>query len=214
MYKNIIWDVDGTLFDTYPAIAAAFVAAMKDLGKDVPPGMVFDRAKISLSHCLAFLSGEYHVNPEDIDRAFDQHYNLVRPEAQPPFPGVKEVCEYIAGIGGRNVIVTHRGREGTEELLAAHGLSHLFAGAVTRDDGYPRKPDPAAFDAALSIYGLSKEETLTVGDREIDIQAGQAAGVSACLFGGDPGEVSPDLYIRSYDELFHFLREQAGPPKD
>lgn len=205
MFKNIIWDVDGTLFDTYPAIAAAFVAAMKDLGKDVPRDHVFDMAKISLSQCVAYLSGEYHVNPEDIDRAFDRHYDLVRPDDQPPFPGVKSVCEYITRIGGRNVIVTHRGREGMEELLVTHGMSHPFAGAITRDDGYPRKPDPAAFNAALQIYDLLKDETLTVGDRGIDIQAGQAAGIFACLFDGEAGEVMPDLKIAGYDELLRFL---------
>jgi phosphoglycolate phosphatase-like HAD superfamily hydrolase len=34
MFRNIIWDVDGTLFDTYPAIAKAFQVALNDLGKD------------------------------------------------------------------------------------------------------------------------------------------------------------------------------------
>ena len=210
MFKNIIWDVDGTLFDTYPAIASAYVAAMKDLGKEVPAGRVFDMAKISLNFCVASLSAEYQVNPEDIDRAFDQHYDRVRPEDQPPFPGVKEICEYITVIGGRNVIVTHRGRDGLEELLTAYSMSHLFAGSVTRDDGYPRKPDPAAFDAALRMHALSTAETLTVGDRGIDIQAGQKAGVFTCLFGGGSGEVKPDLVISSYDELLRFLREQAA----
>ncbi len=210
MFKNIIWDVDGTLFDTYPAIAAAYVAAMKELGKEVPRDRVFDMAKISLSHCVAFLSGEYHLDPEDIDRAFDQHYDRVRPEDQPPFPGVVDVCEFILSKGGRNVIVTHRGRDGLEELLTAYSMSQLFAGSVTRDDGYPRKPDPAAFDAALRIHALSTAETLTVGDRGIDIQAGQKAGVFTCLFGGGSGEVKPDLEISSYDELHRFLREQAA----
>ena len=205
MFKNIIWDVDGTLFDTYPAIAAAYVAAMKDLEIEVPRDHVFDMAKISLSHCVASLSAEYQVDPEDIDRAFDLHYDRVRPEDQPPFPGVVDVCEFILRKGGRNVIVTHRGRDGLEELLTAYSMSHLFTGSVTRDDGYPRKPDPAAFNAALRMFDIATAETLTVGDRGIDIEAGQAAGVFTCLFGGGSGDVEPDLRISGYDELLRFL---------
>ena len=49
MFRNIIWDVDGTLFDTYPAIAKAFRAALNDAGKDAALDWIEELAKISLS---------------------------------------------------------------------------------------------------------------------------------------------------------------------
>jgi phosphoglycolate phosphatase-like HAD superfamily hydrolase len=93
-------------------------------------------------------------------------------------------------------------------LLAVHDMAHFFAGSITGDDGYARKPDPAAFVAALEMYGLPRGETMTVGDRVIDIMAGRAAGVLTCLFGAPRKDVVPDLTIGDYGELLKFLLAQ------
>jgi phosphoglycolate phosphatase-like HAD superfamily hydrolase len=167
MIRNIIWDVDGTLFDTYPSIAKAIKAAFNDLRQDAPLDWIENLAKVSLSHCGAVLADKCRLGPDDIDRAFEKRYASVTAEECPPFPGVIELCRYINSIEGKNVIVTHRGRKGTLELLATHNMSEYFAGCLTRDDGYPRKPDPAIFEAAIATYQLKRDETLTVGDREI-----------------------------------------------
>jgi HAD superfamily hydrolase (TIGR01509 family) len=205
MFQNIIWDVDGTLFDTYPAIAKAFRAALNDLGKDAALDQIEELARKSLSHCVATLAEKCQLDEEDIDLAFAEHYDHTRPQEQPPFPGVIDICEYICSIGGKNVIVTHRGREGTNELLAAYNMAQYFAGCLARDDGYPKKPHPAAFEAILKTHNLQREETMAVGDRDIDIQAGQAAGIFTCLFGLEVDGVAADLTINSFDELFHYI---------
>ena len=119
---------------------------------------------------------------------------------------VLEVCRYICAIGGKNIIVTHRGLKGTLELLAAHNMTDYFAGCLTRDDGYPRKPDPAIFEAAIAKYHLKPEETLTVGDREIDIAAGQAAGILSCFYGTTSENVKADLVISNFEDLYRFLK--------
>ena len=210
MLKNIIWDVDGTLFDTYPAIAGAFREALRTPGKDPAPGRVLALAKQSLSHCLTTLAAEHHLKEEELGQAFDSHYDTVPYADQPPFPGVREVCEYIRSIGGKNVIVTHRGHRGTVGLLETHGMAPFFTGWITYEDGHPRKPDPAAFAAAMEVHGLPPGETLTVGDREIDIQAGHAAGIRACLFHGEDPRTEADLTIREFDELLQYLRTENG----
>jgi len=115
------------------------------------------------------------------------------------------LCRLVCAGGGKNAIVTHRGRRSTLELLAVHGMAGYFAGCISGDDGYPRKPDPAAFIAALTAYELKPEEPLTVGDRNIDILAGQAAGLFSCLYGAEPGDVRPDLAIGHLDELCRYL---------
>lgn len=205
MFRNIIWDVDGTLFDTYPAIAHAFQAALQDLGNDASLDWIEKLSRISLIHCVKTLADQYRLNEEDLAQAFEKHYNHVQPEEQPPFPGVIRVCEHISSIGGKNVIVTHRSYQGTHELLAAHDMTGYFAGCLARDDGYPKKPHPAAFEAILELYKLPREETLTVGDRDIDILAGQAARIFTCLFGHEVEGVAADLTINSFDELYRFL---------
>jgi HAD superfamily hydrolase (TIGR01549 family) len=121
---------------------------------------------------------------------------------------VVEICDYICSINGKNVIVTHRGREGTVELLSTHGMIDKFADCIVRDDGYPRKPDPAVFIAALERNDLEREETINVGDREIDIVAGQSAGVFSCLYGSKTGSVRPDLVAGNFDDLYQFILDR------
>jgi phosphoglycolate phosphatase-like HAD superfamily hydrolase len=57
MIRNIIWDVDGTLFDTYPAIAQAFKAALNDLGADASLDWIEGLARKSLGRCASTLAG-------------------------------------------------------------------------------------------------------------------------------------------------------------
>lgn len=205
MFRNIIWDVDGTLFDTYPAIARAFQAALNDLGEDASLDWIESLAKISLSHCVTTLANQCQLDEKDIGQAFGAHYDHTPPAEQPPIPGVIPVCEYICSLGGINVIVTHRGRDGTNELLAANKMTHYFTGCLARDDGYPKKPHPAAFEALLKAHDLRREETMAVGDRDIDVLAGRAAGIFTCLFGLKTDNAAADLTIDSFDELYHYL---------
>ena len=209
MFRNIVWDVDGTLFDTYPAIAKAFQVALNDLGKDAPLDWIEGLAKTSLSYCVTTLANQCQLSEEDIGQAFGEHYDRTPPEEQPPFPGVITVCEYICTLGGKNVIVTHRGHKSTKELLAANKMTHYFAGCLAQDDGYPKKPHPAAFEVMLKTHNLQREETMAVGDRDIDVLAGQAAGIFTCLFGLKIDGVVADLTIGSFGELYRYLMSRS-----
>ncbi len=201
-FRNIIWDVDGTLFDTYPAMAAAMQAALAEFGVAAPRDRLEALARVSMDHCIAAVSEASDLDPEAVLEAFIRHYARTRPEDQPPFPGVRAVC----AAGGQNAIVTHRRRASTAALLAVHDMAPFFTGSITHDDGYARKPDPAAFVAAFELCGLPRAETMTIGDREIDILGGQAAGLFACLFGTPSDGLAPDLVIARFDELLPYLK--------
>ena len=153
---------------------------------------------------------DHGLDQEALESAFGRAYDSTNPSEQPPFSGVREVCQRIVRSGGRNVIVTHRGPRGTAELLAAADLAPLFCDCITHADGFPRKPDPAAFNAVIDRNGLRRDETLAIGDRDVDVQAGRAAGVVACLFGsGDPAG-DADLVIADFGELLRRLEAPDG----
>lgn len=210
MIGSIIWDVDGTLFDTYPAIAKSYHQAVTDLGGDVPLDWIMQAARVTMSHCVALLSERCQLDKAELVRKSDIYYEQIPFEEQPPFPGVVEICRYIRSNGGKNLIVTHRGRRSVDGLLAAHNMTDLFSGCITRDDGYPRKPDPAAFTATVNLHQLDLSETINVGDREIDILAGQGAGIFSCLFEAGEVETAADLVVSSYMELLSRLPELDG----
>ena len=83
MFRNIIWDVDGTLFDTYPAIARAFQVALNDLGKDASLEWIEGLAKTSLSYCVTALAYQCQLREEDIEQAFGEHDDRSPPGEQP-----------------------------------------------------------------------------------------------------------------------------------
>jgi phosphoglycolate phosphatase-like HAD superfamily hydrolase len=210
MIRNLIWDVDGTLFDTYPGIARAFLAAITALGKSMPLGRIESLAKIELGYCGSVLAGELNLELDDIMLGFSQSSETIPVEEEKPFAGVLQVCEYILSSGGFNGIITHRGRESTTQLLEAHNLAGYFSDILTRNDGFARKPSPAAFNAMIKKNNFLLEETLTIGDREIDILAGKAAGIQTCLFGTERTKIIPDIAVTDYGQLLDFLQATNG----
>ena len=205
MYRNLIWDLDGTLFDTYPAIVGAYQAAVRELGCEADGDWLMMLAKKSLSYCSTTLAATFQLDPASIDHAFGMHYARVTPEQQPPLPGVIELCRHVCNLGGRNVIVTHRGRVSSLALPTAHRMTGYFAGTITSDDGYPRKPDPTSMNAALALFKLDPSETLAVGDREIDVAAGKAAGLDSCLYSASMEDTAANYQVRDYGELYRYL---------
>jgi phosphoglycolate phosphatase-like HAD superfamily hydrolase len=199
--RHLIWDLDGTLFDTYPVITKALGAALGELGATVPLERIESLTKKSMSHCASTLAGEFQIDLEDLMQRFEEIYRSAPVGEQPPFPGATEICEYICSLGGTNVIVTHRMRESTMRLLRAHRMLSCFADILAGDDGYPRKPDPAMFEAVIGRHRLECEEILAIGDRDIDVLAGRAAGVRTCLYRAGSSEVKSDYQISNYAEL-------------
>lgn len=205
MIRNIIWDVDGTLFDTYPAFARAFHLAVNELGQNVPLDWITAQARVSMEFCVRALAERCHLEEDAIGERFDFQYGNITPQEQPPFDGVIEICRFIVIQGGKNLIITHRHSAGLISLLDTFNMRQYFSGWTTADDDYPRKPDPAAFVATLKNHQLVLAETLAVGDRDIDILAGQAAGLPACLFGEPLPSCQPELVFQQFKQLQEWL---------
>jgi phosphoglycolate phosphatase-like HAD superfamily hydrolase len=209
MIRDLIWDLDGTLFDTYPAISAAFQAALRRLGADAPTEEIMPLARVSFGHCAEQLSARTGLPAGEILETFFELYADIPPDTSPPFPSAREVCTWAVVTGGHNVIVTHRGHSSTEALLDAHGLRSLFAGWITQDDGFPRKPDPQGMLAAIQRFGLDPDQALAIGDRDLDLQAAQAAGVAyLCAYGPGPFSLEADFVVRDFDDLLVLLTNQ------
>jgi phosphoglycolate phosphatase-like HAD superfamily hydrolase len=208
MIKNIIWDLDGTLFDTYPAFTDAFLAALSDFRYSADPGWVLSLAKIDFSHCASVLASHFHLAQEEVESAFWQHYSAMPLETQGLMPGAKDLCEYIVRAGGMNVIVTHRDRPSMIGLLKTHGVEALFADFIAGDEGFPMKPDPGGVETIIERNGIDKEQSLLIGDRDIDIEAGLASGVRTCLLGVRGGRSQADYLVDDLNELRDMIREE------
>lgn len=208
MFRNILWDLDGTLFDTYPAITYAISRALNGIGMSVALNVVDGLARQSLEHCVESLSQRFKLDPDLLRDKFAESYRGIEPANQPPFPGVREVCESIHVRDGLNIIITHRSVRTTQQLLDTHAMTTYFDDIFSVEQGYARKPDPAMALAALEKHSILPAETLFIGDRELDIQAGRAAGLRTCLFGQANLITPADIHIDAYNQLFDdFLKE-------
>jgi phosphoglycolate phosphatase-like HAD superfamily hydrolase len=88
-------------------------------------------------------------------------------------------------------------------------MAPYFTDVLSHEDGYPRKPDPAAFVEMMQRHHFTREDTLAIGDRDIDTLAAQGAGLRACLFGIPGGQVIPDMAITDYAELLKILTARS-----
>lgn len=203
--RNILWDLDGTLFDTYPAITFALSKSLTEMGLSVALNVIDGLARQSLAHCVETLAGRFKLDPDLLAAKFTESYRTVDPANQPPYSGARGVCAWIHEHGGRNMIITHRRLCSAQRLLETHEMSAYFDDIFSVEQGYPRKPDPAMLLAAKEKYKLNPDETLLVGDRELDIQAGLAAGVRTCLFGNCGLTVPADIRVSNHQQLFEML---------
>ncbi|HWG85047.1 MAG TPA: HAD hydrolase-like protein, partial [Deinococcales bacterium] len=113
MYRHVIWDVGGTLFDTYPAVNAAMLRAVRELGGDASLERVAELTYVSTGHALATLATECGLDDRALKDAYEREYRTARPMEQVPFPGTPEVLQHVVEAGGKNVIVSHRAQHGS-----------------------------------------------------------------------------------------------------
>lgn len=203
---NLIWDAGGTLFDSYPAVVTACRAALADFDTTVPVIWLMDLFRTSTSHAMATLAETYGLDAARLEDRYRAAYRMIDPELQPPFPHVRETCAYLCERGGNNFIVTHRGRTSLDPLLVAHDMGQFFTDIITKEDPYPRKPDPTSLLAIVERHRLDAARCLAIGDREIDIIAANRAGMRSCFFGRETHETPADLEIHDFEQLLLWLK--------
>ena len=90
------------------------------------------------------------------------------------FDGVSDLLKDISNQGGRHFLVSHRNDQ-VLEILEKTSIAAYFTEVVTSNSGFKRKPDPESMIYLREKYQINSG--LVIGDRPIDIEAGQAAGL-------------------------------------
>lgn len=197
--KNYIWDFDGILFDTYPAMVDGAWQALKDFGISMDKKEIYFKMK---KYSTSYLINESNLNAREFNELFHR-YEKESTEVSRPFPETKQVLEMLKDNGGRHFILTHRLTESTWGLLKEHRLAHLIEEVVGIDQDFPRKPDPASLNYLIDTFHLERTDTMMIGDRRLDIEAGKNAGVATCLYDIDHflGEIPADYVVGNLNEI-------------
>ena len=115
-----------------------------------------------------------------MQKRFDE-LSVSRIDRITPMPHAKEVLSELKDLGFDHFVYTHRGNS-TFQILNKLGLSAYFTEILTRDSGFPRKPDPGAILYLMGKYHLDPGRTCYVGDRNLDMQAAENAGIKKILY--------------------------------
>jgi phosphoglycolate phosphatase len=208
-FDVVVFDLDGTLADTAPDLAAALNHSLAVLGRPrVAPAsvrpLIGHGARAMLRSALA-TSGEA---PEElVERGYAillEHYSEHICDGTKLFPGLEEALAEIEEAGAAVVVCTNKAEGLTRKLLGALGLGGRFAAIVGGDTLAVRKPDPAPLLEAVARAGGGR--AVLIGDSIVDAETAGGAGVPfvAVSFGFSDRPVEAlgaDAVIGSYAEL-------------
>lgn len=195
-YENYIWDLGGTLLDNYESSSYAFEAALWQVKERVVLHQeIYEALKVSTDHAIAEFAS-------DVPDFLNIYKKLEAEVLKKPilFDGAKEVLAEIKSSGRKNFMISHRNHQ-VLEILETAGISDYFTEVVTSDDGFARKPSPDSILYLIAKYQLDPLETVMIGDRPIDIQAGNSAGINTVFFDSKMELEEADQNIKKLTEL-------------
>ena len=178
---SFIWDMDGTLVDSYPAIVPAVQETCREYGLDYSAEFIHEEAiRTSVGDLLEKIGQVHGLDPAALKQRFNAR-NDSHIEAIVSIPHVEEVLRALTGAGHQNFVYTHRGAS-CHAILKQTGLEPYFTEVVTALDGFPRKPAPDAILYLIEKYGLNPSRCFYGGDRSLDVEAANNAGIGSILY--------------------------------
>ncbi len=190
-----LFDLDGTLADTLPDLAASTnhvrgAHGLPPVAEDAVRRFVGDGARTLLRRALAELGDA--VDDALLDRAFAAyaaHHMEQCTTRTAAYPGVREHLDALRRRGHPLAVVTNKPERFAVPVVRHLGLADLLPVVVGGDTLPVKKPDPAPLRHALDRLGAAADGATMVGDGVQDLRAGKALGARTigCLFGyGDP----------------------------
>ena len=176
-----IWDLDGTLLDSYEAILSGIEETFAQFS--IP----YDKEKVrefilkfSVQDLLVRVAEDRNLDAEVLNQVRAQ--SLAEKNAQVVLmPGAREVLNWTNQVGIQQFVYTHKG-DNALTILRDLGLESYFTEILTSQSGFARKPNPEAATYLLDKYQLDPEKTYYIGDRTLDVEFAQNSGIQSINF--------------------------------
>lgn len=215
--RGLAFDLDGTLVDSAPGLAAAIDLALADMslpqaGVERVSAWIGNGADVLVQRALHWAQAD--AAPEycqQLRERFDRYYAESVNHGSRLFPQVRSTLAKLASAGYPMALVTNKPTPFVAPLLQTLGIVEYFSLIIGGDDVIEKKPHPAPLYLVLGQLGLRAHQLLFVGDSRNDIQAAQAAGCPSVglTYGYNYGEAialsHPDRVLACFADLLPAL---------
>jgi len=208
---GVIFDHDGTLVDSLPAVVAATNHALRDAGlPEDDPERIVSAMVLATVPRMGFHAGVSDVGEQQrLAREFYRHFKVYGPGYSALYPGIADLLVQLAHRGAAMGVVSNNHGDLIRDIMSKLGIGSHFRCSVGEEDMPAPKPDPRGLLRVISDLGLRPWQCVYVGDSRIDAQVARAAGVRA--FGVTWG-ISPrdEMEAYGFDLLLDHPREILG----
>jgi len=181
--RGIVFDLDGTLVDSYSAIADSLNHARAGFDMPaVPEEHVRRQVGRGLEALIADLVG--HDRVLEGVRLFRERYAVVYASMTHALPGVVQTLETLAARGYPMTVASNKPARFGKAIVDALGLSTFLLGVHGPDTVGSTKPDPAMLHRCLEDMQTGVRSTVYVGDMVLDVETAACAGVPVILVDG------------------------------
>lgn len=208
MKKGIIFDMDGTLFDTERLYQASWKAVTEEFGQVFNPAFP-PAVSGSSGENLYRIIHEFY--PDVDEKAFLQgcldHTEAQLQVAVPEKPGVKEILAYVKDQGYKIAIASSGPIHVIENNLRLAGIRDYFESIASGHEVTKGKPDPDVFLLAAERLGIKASECYIIEDSANGIRGAHASGAAAIMVPDcvAPTEETRKLCVGVYDSLIEVM---------
>lgn len=174
--RSVLFDLDGTLLDTYDLLSDSFHHAMRDVrGRD--ESIEYFNATIGqpLTDQLWGYTDDA-AEHEALCLSYRAHNRIVEHDLIKVFPGMQDMLQQLASEGWRLGVVTSKRHCSAASNLGVFDMMPFFECLVGSDDVIQAKPDPEPVLRGAQLLDLDPRQCFYVGDSPYDMMAGNAAG--------------------------------------
>lgn len=209
---TIVFDLDGTLVDTAPDLAASLNAVLTADGL-APVTLTTARSMIGGGVrplvLRAYAAAGIELSPADASQRIDlfiEDYRSHIVRDSRPYPGAVEALQWLSSRGARLSVCTNKGSDLSSALLQVLGLADRFAAIIGADLAPAAKPDPRHLTLAVERAGGRMDRAVMVGDSRLDALVARAAALPLILvdfgYADAPAQtLGPDVLISHFDKL-------------
>lgn len=219
--RSVVFDVDGTLFDTLPSLSAAAnnvlaAAGMRQVSTSLLRPALNEGLRSMFRHAIALQSTPVDaIVANQLEGEYMAHYEERWLPAAPLYAGVAKALAALKSQGLRLGICTNRDRASTEALLAAASIADSFDAIVSLGDAPFPKPAPDPLLLLMELLQVPPAEALFVGDSGMDARCAQLSRVRFAAhlggYAGQPGDLLPNvLSFTGYDQLTGWVLDRPA----